>query len=120
MLRKNLLATGIVLLMLGGCVGGVMLMREKANSHYPMRVMEYYKQADQIRPGMTVEEVRAMLRGVTRETAYTYPSKSGPGHPAVGFAMEPDRRGGFGITTHFIVIHLGPNHRVVSVSTNDG
>ena len=89
-------------------------MRYRHEHAYAMPPHQHWAQADAIKPGMTLAEVRRHIRGVTREL-------ESPGK--IMFVMEPRIRTAFAIPltiNMYINIELDTNGRVTRVSTSDG
>jgi hypothetical protein len=78
---------------------------------YPISLRRYFGQTESIRPGMTVEEVRRQLTGVTGESRY--PDR-------VHFRMEPRGKSLVPAPTQFINLYLDEKGRVARVTTSDG
>jgi len=88
----------------------LMVLRSAVNESFPIPVKAYYAQAKQIEPGMSIDEVRLLLKGVTRESVR---------EDSIHFTMEPTRMSGLAVSQH-INVYLDANKRVTHVSTNDG
>jgi hypothetical protein len=108
-------AAAIIAAFVGLLFGCFSWARYQHDSAYVMPPRQYFEQAKAIKPGMTVDEARAHLNGVSSEgqiqTDRYY------------FAMEPLRRPMFSIPlciNMYINLYLDSNGRVVKITTTDG
>jgi hypothetical protein len=108
--QTSLIIIGAALLMFGG----IQWMRHRHNASYPMPPREFFAQVHKIEKGMAEEEVRAMLKGVTREARY---------EDTISFGMEPHRRRTWTIPltiNMYINVRLDAEGRVEHAWTSDG